>query len=127
MGGSRVRQYEAQEQRALFDWAAYAQNRWPELGLLYHIPNGGSRDPREAHNLRMQGVKPGVPDICLPVPRNGYAALYIEMKRKSGGVLSDNQRVWLKALNRAGNRAVVCYGFDEARETILEYLRGEKP
>ena len=127
MGGSRVRQYEAQEQRALFDWAAYAQNRWPELGLLYHIPNGGSRDPREAHNLRMQGVKPGVPDICLPVPRNGYAALYIEMKRKSGGVLSDNQRVWLKALNRAGNRAVVCNGFDEARETILEYLRGEKP
>ena len=119
-----MRQYEAQEQRALFDWAAYAQNRWPELGLLYHIPNGGSRDPREAHNLRMQGVKPGVPDICLPVPRNGYAALYIEMKRKSGGVLSDNQRVWLKALNRAGNRAVVCKGFDEARETILEYLRG---
>ena len=127
MGGSRVRQYEAQEQRALFDWAAYAQNRWPELGMLYHIPNGGSRDPREAHNLRMQGVKPGVPDICLPVPRGGYAALYIELKRKSGGVLSDNQRVWLKALSRAGNRAVVCRGFDEARETILEYLRGPKP
>ena len=117
-------QHEAQEQRALFDWMAYAQNRWPELGLCFHIPNGGSRDPREAHNLRMQGVKPGVPDICLPVPRNGYAALYIELKRKSGGVLSDNQRVWLKALNRAGNRAVVCYGFDDARETILEYLRG---
>ena len=120
-------QHEAQEQRALFDWAAYAQNRWPELGMLYHIPNGGSRDPREAHNLRMQGVKPGVPDICLPVPRGGYAALYIELKRKSGGVLSDNQRVWLKALSRAGNRAVVCRGFDEARETILEYLRGPKP
>ena len=122
-----MRQYEAMEQRALFDWAAYAQNRWPELGMLYHIPNGGSRDPREAHNLRMQGVKPGVPDICLPVPRGGYAALYIELKRKDGGVLSDNQRVWLKALSRAGNRAVVCNGFDEARETILEYLRGPRP
>ena len=122
-----MRQYEAQEQRALFDWAAYAQNRWPELGMLYPIHNGGSRDPREAHNLRMQGVKPGVPDICLPVPRNGYAALYIELKRKSGGVLSDKQRVWLKALTRAGNRAVVCRGFEEARETILEYLRGPRP
>lgn len=103
---------------------AYEANRYPELSLCFHIPNGGSRDPREAHNLRMQGVKPGVPDICLPVPRNGYAALYIELKRKSGGVLSDNQRVWLKALNRAGNRAVVCKGFDEARTEILEYLRG---
>ena len=103
---------------------AYEANRYPELSLCFHIPNGGSRDPREAHNLRMQGVKPGVPDICLPVPRGGFAALYIELKRKSGGVLSDNQRVWLKALSRAGNRAVVCRGFDEARETILEYLRG---
>ena len=26
------------------------------------------------------GVKAGVPDLCLPVPMNGYAGLYIEMK-----------------------------------------------
>lgn len=114
---------EAQEQKALFEWAAYNVRRYPALELMYHIPNGGSRNPIEAHNLKAQGVKPGVPDICLPVPRMHYTALYIELKRRSGGRVSDAQRGWIAALNRVGCRAVVCYGWEEARDAILEYLR----
>jgi hypothetical protein len=114
---------ESSEQIALFQWAEFAAGRYPELRLLYHIPNGGSRNAIEAHNLRLQGVKAGVPDICLPVPKGGYAALYIELKRKSKGRVSDAQRGWIEALKRAGNCALVCKGFDEARNTILEYLR----
>lgn len=114
---------ESTEQVALFRWAAYAAGKWPELRLLYHIPNGGTRDPREAHNLRMQGVKPGVPDICLPVAKGGYNALYIELKRVQYGRVSEAQRGWIDALNRAGNRAVVCKGWDEARNEIENYLR----
>lgn len=114
---------ESSEQIALFQWAERAAGRYPELRLLYHIPNGGSRNAIEAHNLRLQGVKAGVPDICLPVPRGGYVALYIELKRKSGGRVSDEQRGWIEALKRAGNCALVCKGFDEARNTILEYLK----
>ena len=113
---------EAQEQEALFRWAAYAAGKWPQLRLLYHVPNGGSRHPAEAAHMKAQGVKPGVPDICLPVPVGRYAALYIELKRKKGGRVSDEQRGWIEALNRAGNRAVVCRGWDEAREEIVRYL-----
>ena len=113
---------EAQEQEALFRWAAYAAGRWPQLRLLYHIPNGGSRHPAGAAHMKAQGVKPGVPDICLPVPAGRYAALYIELQRKRGGRVSDEQRGWIEALNRAGNRAVVCRGWDEAREEIVRYL-----
>lgn len=113
---------EATEQVALFRWAAYAAGKHPELRLLFAIPNGGSRDLREAHNLRMQGVRAGVPDMCLPVPRGGFAALYIELKRQKGGRVSDEQRGWIEALNRAGNRAIVCRGFDEARTEIENYL-----
>lgn len=113
---------EAAEQRTLFEWASRMERRFPELQLMFHIANGGSRDYREAHNLKLQGVKPGVPDICLPVPKGIYAALYIELKRKEGGKVSDAQRGWIKALNNAGNKAVICKGFDEAREAIIEYL-----
>lgn len=113
---------EAQEQEALFRWAAYAAGRWPQLRLLYHVPNGGSRHPAEAAHMKAQGVKPGVPDICLPVPVGRFAALYIELKRKRGGRVSEEQRGWIEALNRAGNRAVVCRGWDEAREEIVRYL-----
>lgn len=113
---------EAQEQTMLFRWAEMAKGKHPELALLYHIANGGSRNVIEARHLKEQGVKPGVPDICLPVPRGPYHALYIEMKRKKGGRVSDEQRGWLKALDRMGNMTAVCYGMDEARQIILSYL-----
>ena len=114
---------EAQEQAALFEWAARSRVKYPALDLLYHIPNGGSRNPIEARHLREQGVKAGVPDICLPVPSQHYTALYIELKRPDGGRVSDAQRRWIAALNRVGCRAVVCHGWDAARVEIERYLR----
>lgn len=113
---------EAKEQEALFEWAALMELRWPELKLLHHIPNGGRRDPREAHNLRRQGVKPGVPDICLPVARGGYHSLYIELKRKKGWRLSGEQIEWIHDLSAEGNKAMVCMGWEQAKEAIEKYL-----
>lgn len=60
---------EAQEQMTLFSWAAMQSGKYPELNLLYHVPNGGSRHKAEAGRLRAEGVKAGVPDLCLPVAR----------------------------------------------------------
>ena len=116
---------EAQEQTAVFQWAEMMAKGRPELRLLHHIPNGGSRNAREAHNLRLQGVKPGVPDICLPVARKGYHGLYIEMKRRQGGRLSDEQAAMLEALRKQGYCAWVCKGANDAIELITEYLGGE--
>lgn len=110
------------EQATLFQWAELASGAHPELRLLHAIPNGGLRDGRTAVTLQRTGVKPGVPDVCLPVPRNGYGALYIEMKRQKGGVVSSNQKTWIKRLNDAGNKAVVCRGWQQARDTIMDYL-----
>jgi len=114
---------EAQEQRALFRWAAYETGRYPELELMHHIPNGGSRDPREAHNLKEQGVKAGVPDIFLPVARGGYHGLYIELKRTKGGTVKEEQKRWQENLTAQGYRSVICKGFYEARDEILSYLK----
>lgn len=113
---------EANEQAALFEWSEIAQLRWPELRLMHHIPNGGSRDPREAHNLKRQGVKAGVPDICLPVARGGYHGMYIELKRKKGWRLSGEQIEWVHDLNAEGYKAIVCMGWEQAKETIEKYL-----
>ena len=116
---------EAQEQTAVFNWAAVMVRRWPELRLLHHIPNGGSRNAREAHNLRMQGVKAGIPDIFLPVARGGWHGLYIEMKRRKGGRLSDEQAAMLEALREQGYCAWVCKGANDAIELITEYLNND--
>jgi hypothetical protein len=113
---------EAQEQTAVFNWAAVMVRRWPELRLMYHVPNGGSRNPKEARNLKQQGVKPGIPDICLPVARKGYHGLYIEMKRRKGGKISAEQAQMLGDLREQGYCAWVCKGANDAIELITEYL-----
>ena len=118
------------EQIALFEWARLAQGRHPELALLLHIPNGGSRHKLEAMKLKRLGVRPGVPDLFLPVPRHGLSGLWIEMKRealrpktpKGRGGVSDEQGWWLRELWKRGYQASVAWGFDEAREIIEGYL-----
>lgn len=113
--------HESNEQEALFRWAAFARGKYPELDLLYHIPNGGSRNRLEAANLKRQGVKAGVPDLCLPVARGKYHGLYIEMKYGKNKT-SENQNIWLKALAAQGYASAVCYGWQEAQELITKYL-----
>lgn len=113
---------EAQEQTALFQWAAYMARKWPELRLMHAIPNGGSRHPVEAARLKAQGVKAGIPDIFLPVASGGYHGLYIEMKRKKGGRISVDQQQMIDALRAQGYRVEVCKGAEEASKTIKEYM-----
>lgn len=115
---------EAQEQITLMNWAALQSGKYPELKLLYHVPNGGSRNKAEAGRLRAEGVKAGVPDLCLPVARGEYHGLYIELKRQRGGRASGNQVEWLDALSRQGYKVALCYGWEAAAGTILRYLTG---
>ena len=113
---------EESEQIILFQWADVKAARYPVLKLLHAIPNGGFRILQTAVKLKRQGVKKGVPDICLPVAAHGYHGLYIELKRRVGGRLSVEQKSWLNALNAQGYKAEVCKGFDEAANIIKDYL-----
>lgn len=114
---------EAEEQIALFEWATLQSGRFPELALLYHVPNGGSRNKIEAARLRAQGVKSGVPDLCLPVARGANHGLYIELKRQRGGRISEEQVRWINGLLEQGYAAAVCKGWQEAASVIIGYLR----
>ena len=114
---------ESQEQSALFEWAQLLERRTPELRLLFAIPNGGLRNKVVAAKLKAEGVKSGVPDVCLPVARNEHNGLFIEMKRRKDGKVSLEQAEWIRLLIEQGYKVMVCRGFDEAKKTIEEYLR----
>ncbi|UPG86835.1 VRR-NUC domain-containing protein [Luteibacter aegosomatis] len=126
---------EHEEQAALMEWAGINAVRAPELRLLFAIPNGaalaskstgpGRRFSRQAMKLRAEGLKSGVPDLCLPVARGKYHGLFIEMKRVKGGTLSPEQKEWLQRLADQGYCAVRCNGWWEARTAILQYLATE--
>jgi len=122
---------ESSEQIALFEWAAFVGGAIPELSLLFAVPNGGARSKATAARLKNEGVKAGVPDLCLPVRTDLYGALWIELKRpgtrlKPKGRVSEAQKEWLGALQAHGQCAAVCFGWGEARDMILAYLRGEQ-
>lgn len=106
----------------------------PELRWLHHIPNGGSRGDTEKSRaieggkLKSQGVKRGVLDIMLPVRRNGFCGLYIEMKKpgaeksKNGG-LTDEQIEFGRFVIAQGYKCELCYSWRQAAEVIEKYLQ----
>lgn len=116
---------ESQEQQALYRWINWKLPKYPELENLYHIPNEGKRSAYEGARMKREGLIPGMPDLCLPVPRGKFSALYIELKRKNGK-LSKAQDERLTKLNQLGNCTAVCYGWEEAAKVIEWYVTLKK-
>ena len=110
------------EQATLMSWAAMQAGKYPELAMLFHIPNGGRRNAAEAARFKAEGVKAGVPDLFLPVARNEKHGLWIEMKRREGGRVSDYQSEWIQRLREQGYAVEVCCGWEEASKVLLSYL-----
>lgn len=114
---------ELDEQQVLVEWF---EMQYPHHRLIVSA-NGGLRNKIVASKLKRSGVRAGVPDICIPVARAPYHALYIEFKPrvvsgKKRGVTSLAQKQWIKYLNEQGNLALTVYGFDEAVMLIKKYL-----
>lgn len=124
INGIRVIPTEDEEQSYIFNWSSLNTNKYPDLVLMYHIPNEGKRSYREGAKQKSIGLKKGVPDICLPVARGKYHGLYIELKALDGK-LTDNQQKWIDNLNAVGFRACVCYGAKAAIAEIEKYLNEE--
>lgn len=112
---------EHDHQKSLVHWAKLASGKYPQLKLLYAIPNAAKRSPKIAAMMKAEGLQSGVPDLCLPIGNGAYLSLYIEMKTK-GGKVTENQNNWHEALKSAGHKVAVCWSFEEARNVIVEYL-----
>jgi len=116
---------ESTEQQALFEWAEIYSAETPELEMLYAIPNQGGKGKQaiiRGQRMRREGQKKGIPDLCLPVRRANWNALYIEMKDVKGGRMSPHQLDWMCKLSFHQNCCVLAHGFDAARTAIMEYL-----
>lgn len=118
---------EHDEQAAVIAWCRlYARFRWPWLCLpngefaICATPNGGERNKAVAARLKKEGVNAGVPDLHVPGLR-----LWVEMKRRKGGVTSDAQKDWHAYLRSVGDTVVVAKGADEAIKWITVMALGE--
>jgi hypothetical protein len=113
---------EHQQQKALIEWARLNEKREPRLKLLYAIPNGRKRSKAEAGKLKAEGVKAGVPDLCLACGHGlAFNAMYFEFKSPTGRLSKD--QIEMHALLRAqGNCVEVYRDWVFAASTICAYF-----
>lgn len=93
-----------------------------EYELIFHIPNEGKRTKKNGARLKREGLKKGIPDLCMPVPRMGFHGLYIELKKDSTKKASKEQQEWLFKLEQQGYATSLCYGANEAINLITAYM-----
>lgn len=110
---------ESQEAKWLMEWARLH----PICSkYLIKISNEGRRSPREGCRFRLEGLKAGVSDYFLAYPTSRHHGLWIELKRRSKSNVTEQQLWWLTAMQKHNYEAKICYGWEESRETILQYL-----
>lgn len=117
---------ESQEQQALFNWANIMVKKWPCLEMLFAIPNQRKCHPREGARFKAEGVKPGIPDIFLDWPLQGFHGLRIELKRANGipSAVTESQHIWHLKIKRNGYAMAVAFGAEAAKEIIRNYIEG---
>lgn len=114
---------ESDEQKALIKWWSI---QFPQFdNLLFHIPNGGLRNLKTAVRLKAEGVKPGVADLFLALPTAKWHGMFIEMKRQHGNRQTELQKEFQAAVESQGYFYLLARGWEQAKNGILEYLKGK--
>ena len=112
-------------QSACVKWFRYQYSEYKDL--LFAIPNGLPIFDKELrvkiyNRLNREGLKAGVPDLFLALPRGIYHGAFIEIKYDSDG-LRKKQVDMIRALEQQNYKCVVVRSVDEFIEIIDEYLR----
>lgn len=126
-----MRHAESDIQQACVAWFRWQYPRYSKL--LFAVPNGGARSAVEAQIMSGEGVMPGVADILLLVPSNGYHGLCMEFKRtairyvdgkahKLKTYQSPAQKEWQAAVESVGYKYVVVRSLQEFIDLINNYL-----
>jgi hypothetical protein len=105
---------ESDDQIAVVYWAHHHHD--VRLHSLLHIPN------QKAYRITEMGIIKGVSDLFLPIPSRGFIGFWQELKRITGGNLSEDQSDWLKLMESYGHACAVSVGYDDAISDLSWYL-----
>ncbi len=112
---------EHDDQVAVFQQAAMLEDKYPDLWLLYAVPNAGKRTPRMGAYYKAEGLKPGCLDYNLPVARGGYIGLWIEQKFGKNKPTT-NQLEWKRRLEVAGHLVFISRSVGDSMQMLKDYL-----
>jgi hypothetical protein len=129
-------------QSTFIEWCWDNWRRWPDVAIeiprrvrlgrktieilaksvpFFHPANGEVRDARTGNKLNKQGLRKGVLDLIMGVPRGGYTGLIIEVKTAKGKI-SPFQKIWIEFFRHWGWKVEVCRSFAECVDVTVRYL-----
>src|SRR6185369_4937236 len=115
---------EDQECMAFIDWTKLVTFAGEPLWhRVVKIPNDRESRSVKTAILTALGMRKGFPDYEILAPCGRYHGLFIEAKRRKGGAIEDDQRVWRDRLISWGYKADICAGSIEMIATVREYFR----
>jgi hypothetical protein len=116
---TNITPFESAEQKALVNYLEILILQRKDI-IFTAIPNSTfTTSPIQKRKNSLQGVRKGLPDLFLIVNKQ---AIFIEMKRKQGGILSNEQKVWIEKINQTNIKAFVCKGFQEAKAIVDKFI-----
>ncbi len=100
-------------------WFAQYLEQLKDQGVIRnytHVANETYTPSWNAKNRnKLEGLVAGFPDYVIVTQDD---ILFIEMKRIKGGVISESQKLWLRDLNAVNHNAVVCNGYNAAKQWL---------
>lgn len=100
-------------------WFKY---QYPHLApLMFAVPNGGSRDKREAAIMKAEGITAGVSDLILNIRGGLHTQLAIEMKDVKGRQ-SPEQKRYQRYAEAVGIKYIICRSFQDFKDEVTNYL-----
>ncbi len=96
--------------------------KYPEFADdVYHFAGERVCSVQQGRTLKRMGVKRGVADLFLAVPRGTFGGLWLELK-VNNGKLSGSQRDFLERMINRGYAAACVNGMDAAKALLISYL-----
>ena len=121
-GKTRKRQGHAEDDLQM-QCVSWFRLQFPQLArLLHHSPNGGRRDIREGARFKQMGTQAGFPDLILLVAANGYHALMLELKTRTGRQ-QDSQKEYQQLAEAQGYRYVVIRSLEAFMDEVNTYMK----
>ena len=117
---------ESQIQKGFVRWF---RGRYTEIEpLFFAVSNGGARNAWTAKIMKDEGVRAGVSDLILLIPKHGYAGLLIETK-KPDGTQSESQKDFERLATKFKYLYVIVRNQEDFEKLMMWYIenKGEKP
>lgn len=98
----------------------YLDCKYPNV-FYFHPHNESKRSPYERFLIKVMRLRPGIPDLLIPLPKKGKNGMAVEFKIKPNK-LTKNQLKIINILNSYNWNVIICYSFEEAKIHIDKYL-----